>query len=90
MIDKILDNYYSKKLNMYIRNILLLYTPSYKIEKNKNRVSIYIKRYREKDEYYKKILDYDINRAFGMLLDFENLSDDIKRACKIYFGGNEK
>lgn len=85
MIDKILDNYYSKKLNIYIKNILLLYTPSYKIVKNKNRVSIYIKRYREKDKYYKKILDYDIDRAFGMLLDFENLSDYIKRTCKIYF-----
>ena len=90
MIDKFLDNYYSKKLNMKIQNILILYTPSYKIEKNKNRVSIYIKRYKYRDEYYEKILDYDINRAFDMLLNFKSLENDIKEFCKIYFGGKEK
>lgn len=90
MIDKFLDNYYSKKLNMHIQNILILYTPSYKIEKNKNRVSIYIKRYKYRDEYYKKILDYDIDRAFDMLLNFKSLENDIKQFCRTYFGGNEK
>lgn len=85
MIDKFLDNYYSKKLNRYIRNILLYYTPSYKIEKNKNIVSIYIKRKEYQDKYYKKILDYDIDRAFDMLLNFKSLENDIHNFCKTYF-----
>lgn len=90
MIDKFIDNYYSKKLNMHIRNILLNYTPSYKIEKNKNIVSIYVKRYKYQDKYYKKILDYDTERAFDMLLNFRSLENDINEICRTYFGGSEK
>lgn len=90
MIDKFLDNYYSKKLNMNIRNILLNYTPSYKIEKNKNIVSIYIKRYKYQDKYYEKILSYDIAKAFDMLLNFESFENEINRICRTYFEGSEK
>lgn len=88
MINKILDNYYSNKLNKYIKGLLLFYTPSFKIEKQKNRVYVYIKKYKYKDEFYKEILNYNLEDSLFIFNDIKKLDEIIKERCKAYMEEN--
>lgn len=89
MINKILDKYYSNKLNKYIEGLLLFYTPSFKIEKQKNRVYVYIKKYKYKDEYYKEIFNYNLEDSLFIFTNIKKLDEIINERCKAYMEENK-
>lgn len=89
-IDKILDEYYSRKLAKRIRECVLFnYSLDERTIFEKNVVRIQIKKKKYRDDQYYTIFDYKYDEALGYLISFNNVRNIIENSITCYFE-NEK
>lgn len=69
MIKNILDNYFSNLLIRRIENYTKLWCCKFKAEKSEGVVTLYIKKYKYEDRYYKEIFSFSKENAFELLFD---------------------
>ena len=84
MIEKILDNYYSKKLCKYIKNVSLKWHLDKKIIINKEKIIFKAKLPKFNDEQYVNIIAIPKQDAFIYLCDYKTLKEDVINAIKEY------
>lgn len=84
MIEKILDNYYSKKLDDFIKFIEREYFLDFKHIYTKNHILVQVKMKKYKNELFKEIMDFKKEDSFIHLCNRNKLEEHIKRLIKDY------
>ena len=84
MIEKILDNYYSKQETKIIMDLLFFWNIDKKVEKTKKKVKIKIKNKKLNEEQYQVIFEFNKDRALFVLLDYDNLKKEIDKRMEKY------
>lgn len=84
MIEKILDNYFTKKLLDRTKDIMMNYWLDYKFEKQGNAVFIKIKHKRFKNSLYCTIGAFLKDKSINKLCNFKEYEDYIKKGIKWY------
>ena len=84
MIEKILDNYYSKKLCKYIKYISIKWYLDKKFIINKERIIFKAKLPKYNDKQYATIIAIPKQDAFIYLCDYKTLREDVVNAIKEY------
>ena len=64
MLEKILDKYYAKKLEMYLRNSLAEYYIDKKFVYTKHLLELYLKKTKWKDEHYVLVMAIPYGKCF--------------------------
>lgn len=87
MIDEILDKYYSRKLGKIISNHIYYTYIGFdtKCKINKDKIIIYIKEEKEKDEYYKILYSSSIFYSFTKLIRINKVINEIDKKIKIMY-----
>lgn len=89
MIERILDNYFMKKLKKCLSSYLLnWYIDQRYISKN-DYVELQIKRPHYKEETYTTIYGFNIHKSLYYLLDIDELRKDIKDNIDNYLKENK-
>ncbi len=84
MIERILDNYYTKKLKRYLDRILMIYYIDHRyIETNEN-LELQIKKLEYNDEQYKSITTYKKKDIFIHLCNTDDLYAILKSRLDKY------
>ena len=84
MIEKILDNYYSKQATKIIIDLLFFWDIDYKIEETKKKVKILVKNKKLNENQYQVMFEFSKDRAFFVLLDRNNLKEAIDKRMGKY------
>lgn len=84
MIEKILDNYYSKKLDDFIKFIEREYFLDFKHIYTKYEILIQVKKKKYKNELYKEIIHVRKANSLYFLCNKDDLKKYIKRLIKDY------
>lgn len=84
MIEKILDNYFTKKLLDRTKDIIIMYWLDYKFEKKGNEVIIKIKQKKFKNSLYCTIDMFFKDESINKLCNFEEYADYIKKGIEWY------
>lgn len=85
-IDKILDEYYSRKLTKDIQKCLLFkYDLDVRTEWEKDVVRIQIKKRKYKDNQYYTVFLFKCDTALRYLIRFDEVKDALKDSIKYYF-----
>lgn len=87
MIEKILDNYYTKKIIDKIKFYTMIYVLDFNYVFEKDRVLIECKNKKYKD--FTPIIQIDKKRAFSYLCDYDNFIKRIKRLIDDYCKENK-
>ncbi len=85
IIDRILDNYYSKKLEKYIYIELLVYLIDTKFVCNDDKFQLLIKLPEYNDEQYQEILTFFKDEAIIHLCNQNEVKQVLKDRVKEYF-----
>ena len=84
MIEKILDNYYSKKLCMLIKDISKKWDLDKKTIIKKDTVKFLVKLKEYNDEQYKSLITVPKKEVFIYLCDYKMCVEDIENSIKNY------
>jgi hypothetical protein len=85
MIEKILDNYYSKRLIDKLKMTECIYCLDFKNIIEKNEVVVYCKIRKYKDKNYTRIMNFPKKYVFYYLSNYDNFRNDIEECIKEYY-----
>jgi len=84
MIEKILDNYYSKKLDDFIKLVEMEYYLDFKHIYTKDSVLIQVKKKKYKDTLFVEIAHFKKENAFLHLCNRDKLEEHFEKLIKNY------
>lgn len=84
MINKIIDNYFAKKLKDYIQDYCLQWFIDTRIIEDNNIIILQVKQKYYKEEYYTNIMSFLKTNSFYYLLDLKELEKRIKERLENY------
>ena len=84
MINKILDNYFTNKLEKHIESVFLDYIMNTKFEVKKDYIILYAKRIKYNENEYRKFGIFAKERAFEYIVNFKNLKESLVEQIKEY------
>ena len=76
MIEKILDLYFSKKAVKLMLQRIKTVRIEVKVEKTKRKYIIFVKKFKEKEEYFKAFYDFYFEEGLETYFHFQNLTSE--------------
>lgn len=85
IITKILDKYYSKKLiDEILQSLRFTFDLDFRTEYNKDKVRLYIKKRKYKDEEYYQLYYFRYEEAFNNLLRIDKVKSAMRECVEMY------
>lgn len=86
LITKILDNYYTEKLEDFIKQIEISWYLDFKHINTKDELLVLVKKKKYNDKLFREIMHFQKKDSFTYLCDKEKLAKNIDRLIKEYSG----
>lgn len=85
MIERILNNYFQKKLINRLKFSLLIYYLDFKYIFTKNKISVQCKRKKYNDEEYVNVFKIDKEDCYYYLCNYEKFIANVKKLINDYY-----
>lgn len=90
LITKILDNYYTEKVDEFIKSIEMSWYLDFKHVYTKDKILVLVKKKKYNDKLFREIMHFQKKDSFTYLCDKEKLANTIDISIKEYSGGEDE